>query len=144
MSPAALVFWALLALLAFAIISRVLRKPYPIVMLIGGGLLGLIPGLSPIALPPDLVFLVMLPLLLFGGAWMTDFRLFREFIIPILWLALGVVAITTAAVAAVAHAWLGLPIAAAVVLGAIVSPTDTIAVEAIEDEIPFPRAAGAI
>jgi CPA1 family monovalent cation:H+ antiporter len=144
LSAPVLVFWALLALAVFAIVSRLLHKPYPIVMLIGGGLLALIPGLKPIIFPPDLVFLVMLPLLLFGGGWTTDFRQFKAFLGPILWLALGLVAVTTVALALLAHFWMGLPLASAFVLGAILSPSDAIATEAIAEEIAFPQGAEAI
>jgi CPA1 family monovalent cation:H+ antiporter len=128
----------ILAITIFAIVSRVLRVPYPIVMLIGGGLVALIPGMTPVALPPDVVFLVLLPLLLFAGAWTTDVRLFKAFLGPILWLALGLVLLTTVIVAYAAHAWFGLPLASAFVLGAILSPSDAIATEAIAEEIAFP------
>jgi Na+/H+ antiporter len=134
----------LLAITLFAILSRLVRVPYPIVMLIGGGLIALIPGLRPVKLAPDVVFLVILPLLLFGGGWTTDFRRFKQLLVPILWLALGLVVLTTLAVAYVAHAWLGLPLASAFVLGAILSPSDAIATEAIADEIPFPAGAQTI
>ena len=99
LSTPALVFWTLLAITVFAIVSRLVRVPYPIVMLIGGGLIALIPGMHPVTLAPDLVFLVLLPLLLFGGGWSTDFRRFKEYLVPILWLALGLVIITTLAIA---------------------------------------------
>lgn len=144
LSVPVLVFWTLLALTVFAIVSRVVRKPYPIVMLVGGGLIALIPSLPPIVFPPDLVFLVMLPLLLFGGGWTTDWRQFKQYLGPILWLALGVVVVTTVAIAWLAHAWMGLPLASAFVLGAILSPSDAIATEAIAEEIEFPRGTEAI
>lgn len=144
LSTPALVFWMLLAITLFAIVSRLVRVPYPIVMLVGGGLLALLPGLHPVTLAPDVVFLVLLPLLLFGGGWTTDFQAFKEFLIPILWLALPVVVMTTVAVAYLAHAWMGLPLASAFVLGAILSPSDAIATEALAQEIPFPRGSEAI
>jgi CPA1 family monovalent cation:H+ antiporter len=144
LSTPALVFWMLLAITLFAIVSRVVRVPYPIVMLTGGGLIALIPGVRPVMLAPDVVFLVILPLLLFGGGWTTDFSRFKQFLVPILWLALGLVVLTTLAVAHVAHAWLGLPLASAYVLGAILSPSDAIATEAIAEEIPFPAGAQTI
>jgi CPA1 family monovalent cation:H+ antiporter len=143
-SPATFVFWGLLSITIFAVAARFVRQPYPIVMLAGGILLAFIPGLPMISLEPDVVFLVILPMLLFGAGWTTDFREFRTYLKPILWLALGLVGITTVVVAYVAHAWLGLPLAAAFVLGAVVSPSDTVAMEAIAEAVPFPRAALAI
>lgn len=133
-----LVFWMLLAITVFAMVSRLVRVPYPIVMLIGGGLIALVPGLPAVNLSPDVVFLVLLPLLLFGGGWTTDLRRFKEYLGPILWLALVLVIVTTVAIAYLAHAWMGLPLASAFVLGAILSPSDAIATEAIAEEIPFP------
>ena len=144
LSLPALVFWMLLAITVFAIVSRLVRVPYPIVMLGGGTAIALIPGIAPVSLAPDIVFLVLLPLLLFGGGWTTDWRRFKEFLAPILWLALGLVVITTVVVAFVAHAWMGLPIASAFVLGAILSPSDAIATEAIAEEIPFPPGSATI
>jgi CPA1 family monovalent cation:H+ antiporter len=144
LTPAALVFWMLLAITVFAIVSRLVRVPYPIVMLAGGALVALVPGLRPVSLAPDVVFLVLLPLLLFGGGWAMDTRQFKAFLGPILGLALGLVVITTVVVAYVAHAWIGLPLASAFVLGAVLSPSDAIATEAIAEEIPFPPGAEAI
>jgi CPA1 family monovalent cation:H+ antiporter len=134
----------LLAITVFAIVSRFARIPYPIVMLAGGALVALIPGLRPVSLAPDVVFLVLLPLLLFAGAWTTDFRQFKAYLGPIMGLALGLVFLTTIVIAYAAHAWMGLPLASAFVLGAIVSPSDAIATEAIADEVAFPAGAEAI
>ena len=139
-----IVFWTLLAIAVFGVLARVTRTPYPIVMVIGGALVALIPGLPRIVLPPDIVFLVLLPPLLFAGGWSTDFRSFKRFLEPILLLALGLVVFTTVVVAYVAHAYIGLPIASAFVLGAILSPPDAIATEAIGETVPFPRGIGTI
>lgn len=144
MQGSTIVFWTLLAIAVFGIASRALRLPYPIVMVVGGAMLAFVPGLPSIRVPPDLVFLVLLPPLLFGGGWQTDPREFREFLEPILLLALGLVIFTTVVVAYFAHAFMGLPLAAAFVLGAVLSPPDAIATEAIADEVPFPRSLNAI
>jgi Na+/H+ antiporter len=144
MSVATAVFFALLLIAAFAVIARVLRQPYPIVMVIGGALIALIPGLPEIHLNPDIVFLVILPPLLFVGGWTTDAREFKLYLTPILYLSLGLVIVTTVVVAFFAHWLIGLPLAAAFVLGAVLSPPDAIATEAIADEVSLPRATAAI
>ncbi len=130
----------LVLIAAFAVVARWLRQPYPIVFVIGGGLLALVPGLPRIELRPDLVFLLFLPPLLYGGGFETEWRDFRRYVTPIIALAVGLVAVTTVVVAIVAHAVIGLPIAAAFVLGAVVSPPDAVATEAIAAELPLPRA----
>jgi Na+/H+ antiporter len=135
-----LIFGMLVLIAAFAVIARWLRLPYPIVFVIGGGCLALIPGLPPIQLQPDLVFLLFLPPLLYGGGFQTDWRDFKRYVTPIIALAVGLVVFTTIVVAFVAHAFIGLPIAAAFVLGAVVSPPDAVATEAIAHELPLPRA----
>lgn len=139
-----LVFWTLLAIAVFGIAARFLRRPYPIVMAVGGALLALIPELPSIDMRPDTVFYVILPLLLFGSAWRTDFGEFREFLGPIVALALGLVVFTTVVVAFGAHWLMGIPLASGFVLGAILSPPDAIATEAIAEEVPFPRAVAAV
>ncbi len=134
-----IVFWLLLATALLAVVAKRLRLPYPIAFLIGGVILALIPGLPSVSFEANLVFLIFLPPLLFGNAWTTDWREFKANIGPIGMLATGCVLFTTAAVAYVAHAWIGLPIAAAFVLGAIVSPPDAVATEAVAEDLALPR-----
>ncbi|HEY8105358.1 MAG TPA: Na+/H+ antiporter [Gemmatimonadales bacterium] len=135
----------LIALLFIAVIglgtlARRLVIPYPILLVIGGLLLGFVPGLPPVRLDPDLVFFVFLPPILWSAAYFTSFRDFRANLRPILLLALGLVAATTAVVAAVAHAIVpGLGWAGAVALGAIVSPPDAVAAVAILRRLRIPH-----
>jgi CPA1 family monovalent cation:H+ antiporter len=135
----------LIALLFIAVIglgtlARRLVIPYPILLVIGGLLLGFVPGLPPLRLDPDLVFFVFLPPILWSAAYFTSFRDFRANLRPILLLALGLVAATTAVVATVAHAVVpGLGWAGAVALGAIVSPPDAVAAVAIMRRLRIPH-----
>jgi len=71
-----LLFFLLLLVLvtALTIIARRLTVPYPIVMVLGGLVLSAIPGLPEFELPPDLVFLLFLPPLLFSAAFFTSPR----------------------------------------------------------------------
>ncbi len=73
--------------------------PYPIVMVIGGLLLGFVPGIPNITLNPDLVFLVLLPPLLYAAAWTISWRDFRYNLVSISFLAFGLVGFTVVAVA---------------------------------------------
>ena len=102
----------LMAVLALTTVARKLAIPYPILLVVGGLVLGFVPGLPTIRLDPDLVFLVFLPPLLWAAAYFTSWRDFRANARPITLLAVGLVLATTAAVASVAHAavagpWVG-------------------------------------
>ena len=96
----------LVAVLALAAFARKLVVPYPILLVIGGLVLGLIPGVPSFRLDPDIVFLVFLPPILWAAAYFTSWRDFRSNIRPITLLAVGLVLATTAAVAVVAHSML--------------------------------------
>ncbi len=121
----------LIAILFCAILARRLHVPYPIALLIGGILVSFIPALPHVQLNPDLVFLTILPPILFAGGYLMPFQLFKRNITPISFLALGLVVATTAAVAWVGYTLWDFPIALGCVLGAIVSPPDAIAATAI-------------
>jgi Na+/H+ antiporter len=129
----------LLAVAVLALVARKLHIPYPIFFVIGGLLLGLIPGLPQVRLDPNLVFLFFLPPLLFPAALFTSWRDFRLNLRPIALLAIGLVLFTTVAVAYLAHYFMHLPLAAGFVLGAIISPPDAIAATAIAERLRIPR-----
>src|SRR6266513_5673273 len=134
------VFGLLVAVAAFALLARRLRIPYPILLVIGGLLLSLIPGLPRVRLEPDLVFLLFLPPLLYPAALFTSWRDFRANLRPILLLAVGLVLFTTVAVGFLAHYFIPeLPLTAGFVLGAIISPPDAVAAMAIAEQLRLPR-----
>src|ERR1700753_2393424 len=98
-----LVFLLLLFfIVVFGIMARKLGTPYPIVMVIGGLVLSFIPIIPNIALNPDLIFLVVLPPLLYSSAWATSWRDFRYNITSISLLAFGLVGFTVIGVAWIA------------------------------------------
>jgi CPA1 family monovalent cation:H+ antiporter len=130
----------LIAVLALAAFARKLVIPYPILLVIGGLVLGLIPGVPTLRLDPDVVFLVFLPPILWSAAYFTSWRDFRSNLRPITLLAVGLVLATTAAVAVVAHIWLpGLGWAGAIALGAIVSPPDAVSATAVAKRLGLPH-----
>ncbi|HWH71503.1 MAG TPA: cation:proton antiporter, partial [Candidatus Sulfotelmatobacter sp.] len=135
------VILGLLALTAgLALLGRKLPVPYPILLLMGGALLSLVPGLPAVRLSPELVFFIFLPPLLYPAALFTPWRDFRANLRPILLLAIGLVLFTTVVVGVVAHYLIpGLPLAAGLVLGAIVSPPDAIAAAAIAERLRVPH-----
>jgi len=129
----------LLAVAVLAMVARRLHIAYPILFVMGGLVLGWIPGLPQGRLDPDLVFLFFLPPLLFPAALSTSWRDFRLNLRPIGLLAIGLVLFTTVTVAWLAHYFMHLPLAAGFVLGAIISPPDAIAATAIAQRLNIPR-----
>ena len=133
----------LLALLVSAavllILAGPLRIPYPILLVLGGLMLGFAPGVPEVTMPPEVVLIGILPPLLYRSAFFTGLRELRQNLRPISLLAVGLVAMTTVGVAVVAHKVADLPWAEAFVLGAVVSPTDPIAATAIGRRLGVPR-----
>jgi len=130
----------LISLAGFGLVARRLQVPEPIVLVLGGLLVSLLPGLPSVELQPDYVFLIVLPPLLYAQAWFTSWKDFCDQLRPITYLAVGLVLFTASAVAFAAHALMPeLPLAAAFVLGAIVSPPDAVAASAIAQRLHLPR-----
>jgi monovalent cation/hydrogen antiporter len=137
--PVLLVLGLVLSVI-LAIVARRLEVPYPIVFIVAGTALAFVPGLPPVHISPDWIFLAILPPLLFSAGWSTDWVIFRANLRPILQLAIGLVILTTVTVAALAqHMLPALGVAGAFVLGAIVSPPDAVAAGAVFDRFAVPR-----
>ena len=124
----------------FAALARKLQTPYPIVLVIAGLFLSFIPGIPKITLNPDVVFLVVLPPLLYNGAWLTPWREFKFNLVSICLLAFGLVGFTVVGVAWSAK-WVfaGFDWRLGFVLGAVVATTDAIAATAIAKRVGLPR-----
>jgi monovalent cation/hydrogen antiporter len=122
----------LIATVLLATMAARLSIPYPVLLVLGGGVLGFIPGLPKVELKPDLILVLFLPPLIYSSAWRTSWRNFRQEINLILMLAIGLVLATMVVVAVIVHTFIpGIPWPVAFVLGAVVSPTDTVAAGAI-------------
>src|SRR5215211_6323019 len=129
-------------LAAVAVVVRLAGRtniPEPVLLVVAGLAAALIPGLPEVELDPQLILALFLPPLLYWAALHTDPRDLRANLRPIALLAVGLVLATTAAVAWLGHAVLGLPWAVAVVLGAIVSPPDPVAAVAVAGRLGLPR-----
>jgi Na+/H+ antiporter len=130
----------LFAVVLLGTMARRLRLPYPSLLALGGLVMALIPGLPRSQLDPEIVLLVFLPPLLFGAGWRISWSEFLQNLRPIAILAVGLVLFTTVGVGLVAHALdAALPLGAALVLGAIVSPTDPLAASAVARQVRLPR-----
>ena len=121
------VFVFMLAAVALlAALGRRSHVPYPIVLVVGGLVLGLVPGLPAPEVDPDVILFVFLPPLLYFAGFSSSAYELRDNAVPIGLLAIGLVLVTVVAVAALAHWVVGLPWAVAFVLGAVLGPTDPV------------------
>jgi Na+/H+ antiporter len=134
------IFLVLLAMLAgVALLARRINIAPAILLLLAGTVLAFVPGTPAIALPPELVLLVVLPPLIYSASVAMSWREFKFSLRPIVLLAVGAVIFTTAAVAAATHYLIGLPWNVGFLLGAIVSPPDAVAPLAIARKLGIPR-----
>src|SRR6202047_4209260 len=135
------VFLLLLVFVAvFAGLARRLKIAYPILLVIAGLALSLLPGMPRIGLDPDLVFLVFLPPLLYSASWTLSWREFQRNFVSIAMLAVGLVLFTVVGLALAAGSILpGFDWKAAVLLGAVVAATDAIAATSIARRVGLPQ-----
>ena len=119
-------------LISLMAVSDRVKIPHPIILMGAGLVIGFTPVLPDLALNPEVVFLVILPPLLYDAAARTSWHEFRTSIGPISALAITLVFFTTFAVGAATYylipefTW---PMA--LLLGAIVSPPDAVAASGI-------------
>ncbi|WP_328393193.1 Na+/H+ antiporter [Nocardia sp. NBC_00416] len=140
MDQLVLTFAILFAAVLAEAIGRRIGVASAVLMTLFGCALALLPFVPQIAVPPHLILPLVLPPLLYAAARRTSWRQFAESWEPIVLRAVGLVVATAAAVAAVFHAWYpGLPVAAALVLGAIVAPPDPVAATALAGRLGLPR-----
>jgi CPA1 family monovalent cation:H+ antiporter len=125
-------------------LARVLKVPYPVFLVLGGLVIGFVPGLPTVEISPEVIFLIFLPPLLSSAAFFSSPQDLRRHLRPILLLAIGLVLLSMAAIALIAHVLIGLPWAAAFVLGAILAPTDPVAAEAIFRRLGVPGRVGTV
>ena len=125
---------------AVTLLAARIGIPYPILIVVAGLGIGLVPGVPRVELDPELILAVFLPPILFSAAFFLSPRELWRNVRPITLLAVGLVFMTTLAVAAVVMAvapQLGWPVA--ITLGAIVSPPDAIAATSIARQLNLPR-----
>ncbi len=135
----------LLAVAIFGSLARVLKVPYPILLVISGIALSLLPHMPRFALPPDVVFLVFLPPLLYSAAWTLSWREFQRNFKNIAMLAFGLVLATILLLTLLAKNFLpGFDWKAGLLLGAVVAATDAIAATAVASRMGLPHSVVAL
>lgn len=135
-----LVISLLFGIAILTMISNKLKISYPILLVISGLLISMIPGVPAISLHPDLVFLIFLPPLLYAAAWNTSWKEFWKWKRPISLLAFGLVIFTSATVALVSNAIIpGFSLAFGFLLGGIISPPDAVAATSVLQGLRVPK-----
>ncbi|HVX71005.1 MAG TPA: Na+/H+ antiporter [Mycobacteriales bacterium] len=133
----------LLVLASVTAVSGLARRfgvPPPFLLVVGGLAVSYVPGVPEVSLDPHLVLVLVLPPLLYAAALSTAYADFGDNLRPIGLLSVGLVLVTTFAVAGIATLVVpALPIAAAIALGAIVAPPDAIAATAVARRMALPR-----
>lgn len=145
MSNLALVISLLAVVTALAALAERIRISSPILLVLAGIAISLIPGLPQVGLHPEIIILVFIPPLVYEAAWNTSWIDFKANIRSILVLAFGLVLFSAVGVAWVVHTFLpGFSWAMAFVVGAIISPTDPVAASSIIRQMGVPRRVGII
>lgn len=136
-------FESLLALLLAAIVllqfARRLSLPYPPMLALAGVVVAFVPGAPSIVLDPTTALALFIAPIILDAAFDFPAQVAWKLWRPLVLLALVAVLVSTAVVAWIGWSLAGLPIAAAVVLGAIVAPPDAAATTAVLGSVSLPR-----
>lgn len=101
----------------------------PLILLGLGIAIGFLPMVQAIAVSPEIILEVVLPPLLFGAAVSMPVMDFRRELVSVALLAVGLVALSAVVLGVVVHALIpAIPMPWAIALGAVLSPTDAVAV----------------
>ena len=133
----------LIAVLLTAL-SRRLEIPYPSLLALAGAGLAFLPGAPMIEIDPELALALFIAPVLLDAAYDTSLRDLKRYRLSLVLLALGAVVFTTVVVALVGWKMAGLPIAAAIALGAIVAPPEAVAASAVLSQFKVPHRITAI
>jgi len=145
MSSVALIVSLLAIVTALAALAERVRIASPIVLVLAGIAISLIPGLPAVVLRPDVVILIFLPPLIYSAAWNTSWADFKANFRPILLLAFGLVLFSTVGIAWFMHTFVpGFSWPLAFVMGATVATTDPVAGTSVIKQMGLPRRVVAI
>ena len=137
----------LVLLLAAIVLLQVARRfslPYPAMLAAGGMLVALVPGSPTIRIEPEMALALFIAPPLMDAAFDFPVGSARKFWRPLIMLAGLAVLATTAVVAWLGWRYAGMPVAAAIALGAIVAPPDAAAAVAVLRTVAVPTNTAAI
>ena len=139
--------WILVLLLAAVILTNLAERlavPYPSLLAIAGAGLAFLPFAPQIRIEPKLALALFVAPALLDAAFDTSPRGLRDNAIPVASMAVVAVVLTTAAIAFLGWRFAGLPIAAAIALGAIVAPPDAVAANEVLRHLRIPQRIGLV
>ena len=128
-----------LAAVAAVWVAERIGVPYPVLLVIVGAVFSWLPGVSVPVLAPQVVFYVFLPPLIYYAAYFIAPDDLRANARSIGLLSVGLVIVTTAVVAGVLVGLAGVPLAVALVAGAVVAPTDAVAATSVFKRLDVPE-----
>ncbi|MGV9732953.1 Na+/H+ antiporter [Rhodococcus aetherivorans] len=135
--------WILLVVIAAVAVTGLANRgnlQAPLVLVTIGSIASFLPGMPRLELHPDIILGVVLPPLLYSAALRFSVATFRRHLAPILRLGIFTVLVTAFAVAFSASALVpDLPLGAALVLGAVVAPTDAVSAVAVGQRLGLPK-----
>jgi len=130
----------ILAAVCLAALARRVGAPYPVFLALGGVILAFVPGIPPLAIPPELALALFVAPILLDAAYDASPRDLRDNWAPVTGLVVFAVGLTTAAVAIVVRSLMpGMPWAPAIALGAVVAPPDAAAATAVLRDLQPPK-----
>ena len=140
MKPAEFVLSLLITVSVLVTVARRVRVAYPIFLVLGGLAIGLIPGLPRLIVDPRLIYVLVLPPIVYVASVFTPLRTLRANLANVASLAVGLVIASALVVAAVAHSLVpGMSWAIALLIGGITSPSDEVAVTQVAAQLSVPR-----
>ncbi len=130
----------IIAITLLMMLANRLKVAYPILLVLGGLLISIIPGIPRVSVDPDLVFLIFLPPLLYEAAWAISWKELWRWRRIISSFAFLVVFLTAMSVAVIANHFIpGFTLALGFLLGGIVSPPDAVSAGAILKFVSLPK-----
>jgi len=128
------------AIVLLVMLANHIKVAYPIILVVAGLFVSFVPGLPSVRIDPDMIFLIVLPPLLFEAAWSISLKELWKWRRIVGSFAFIVVFVSALSVALVANHFIpGFTLALGFLLGGIVSPPDAVSAGAIVKFVKVPR-----
>lgn len=130
----------IIVILLLIMLANKVKVAYPILLVVAGLIISLIPGVPRIEIEPELIFMIFLPPLLYEASWSISWKELWRWRRVITSFAFVVVFITALSVAFAANYFIpGFSLALGFLLGGIVSPPDAVSAGAILKFVKVPK-----